>query len=83
MKFLTDNPIIAVIASGIVYAILLPPFSASTLAWVALVPLLMVLASSSPWRAFGYGALWALCATKSSGAIRQRAKSNYASTPRT
>jgi apolipoprotein N-acyltransferase len=63
MKFLTDNPIIAVIASGIVYAILLPPFSASTLAWVALVPLLMVLASSSPWRAFGYGALWALCAT--------------------
>ena len=63
MKFLTANPAIAVIASALCYAMLLPPVSASALAWVALAPLLLVLASSSPARAFGYGGLWGLCAT--------------------
>jgi apolipoprotein N-acyltransferase len=42
---------------------LLPPFELPALAWVALTPLLLVLASTSPARAFGYGLLWALTAT--------------------
>ncbi len=52
-----------VVASGLLYAALLPPFAQSWLAWVALAPLLVVLASTSPWRGFGYGLLWALTAT--------------------
>jgi hypothetical protein len=57
MKSPTANPAIAVIASAFVYAMLFPPVSASVLAWVTLAPLLLVLASSSPTRAFGYGGL--------------------------
>jgi apolipoprotein N-acyltransferase len=63
MKFPIAGPSIAVVSSALLYAMLLPPYEASALAWVALVPLLVVLASSSPLRAFGYGGLWALCAT--------------------
>jgi apolipoprotein N-acyltransferase len=63
MKVLTARPVITVVASGFLYAMLLPPFSVSLFAWVALAPLLLVLASASPLRAFGYGGLWALCAT--------------------
>ncbi len=63
MKLRAAILVTAVIASGLLYAMLLPPFSASALAWIVLVPLLLVLASSSPLRAFGYGGLWAICAT--------------------
>jgi apolipoprotein N-acyltransferase len=56
-------PLLAVVASGGLYALLLPPFEQSLLAWIALAPLLAVLANASPLRGFGFGLLWALVAT--------------------
>ncbi len=63
MKLSRSHRIALVILSGAAYALLLPPFAWSPLAWVALVPLLIVLASESPTRAAAHGLLWAATAT--------------------
>lgn len=55
--------ILLLATSALLYAVLLPPFELSTLAFVALVPLLYVLCTSSPGRGFGHGLLWAVMAT--------------------
>lgn len=49
--------------SGAAYAVCFPPISLGVVAWVGLVPLLVVVLRASPLRAAAYGALWALVAT--------------------
>jgi apolipoprotein N-acyltransferase len=51
------------VASGAAYAALFPPLGGSWLAWIALVPLLVACAGSTPLRAAGLGLVWALTAT--------------------
>jgi apolipoprotein N-acyltransferase len=48
----------AIVAGGIVYAAALPPYGWSGLAWVALVPLLVVAQRCTPRRAYLAGALY-------------------------
>jgi apolipoprotein N-acyltransferase len=47
-----------VVAGAGLYALAFPPFAWSALAWLTLVPLLLVVRGRSPLRAFGYGALY-------------------------
>jgi len=47
----------AMVAGAAAYALALPPFDHACLAWVTLVPLLVVVRTTSPRRAFAWGAL--------------------------
>ena len=57
------GPPAAAVVSGALYALLLPPFEHSALAWVALVPLLWALARGGSARGAVCGLLWAATAT--------------------
>jgi len=51
-----------VMAAAGAYALALPPFDHAGLAWLTLVPLLLVARTASPRRAFGWGALYGFTA---------------------
>jgi apolipoprotein N-acyltransferase len=55
--------IAATIASAAVYVLLFPPFGATALSWVALVPLLLALRSASVARTAALSALWGVLIT--------------------
>src|SRR5438128_9371089 len=48
---------LAMVAGAAAYALALPPFDHAALAWVTLVPLLLVVRTVPPRRAFAWGAL--------------------------
>jgi apolipoprotein N-acyltransferase len=52
----------AVLAGSACYVLALPPFDLAVLAWVALVPLLLVVAELSPVAAFAWGLLYGFAA---------------------
>ena len=54
--------LLASLLSGAAYALAFPPYHQAWLAWVALVPLLLVARGASPRAAFGYGYLAGLVA---------------------
>lgn len=53
----------AVVLGGVLYGLAYPPLALRPLAWVALVPLLLVVRRSRPTAAAGYGALYAVVGT--------------------
>jgi hypothetical protein len=53
---------ILVLASGLLHALAFPPWNITPIAWVALVPFLLVLHARSPRVAFVYGLLWGTAA---------------------
>jgi apolipoprotein N-acyltransferase len=52
-------------SSGFAYGLLMPPFEWAGLAWFALIPLLIAIASVGPLAAAGYGLGWGIAATLS------------------
>ena len=58
MRASTIRRAVAVVAGAAAYALALPPFDHACLAWVTLVPLLLVVRTASPRRAFAWGALY-------------------------
>ena len=53
---------LAVVAAAGGYALALPPFDHAALAWLTLVPLLLIVRTASPRRAFAWGALYGFTA---------------------
>ncbi|TMB44630.1 MAG: apolipoprotein N-acyltransferase [Deltaproteobacteria bacterium] len=53
---------LAVVAGAGAYALALPPFDHAALAWLTLVPLLLVVRTASPRHAFAWGALYGFAA---------------------
>ena len=49
---------LSMVAAAGAYALALPPFDHAGLAWLTLVPLLLVVRTASPRRAFAWGALY-------------------------
>ena len=53
---------LAVVAGAGAYALALPPFDHAALAWLTLVPLMLVVRTASPRHAFAWGALYGFTA---------------------
>src|SRR5262245_34502743 len=61
--YMTAAPILLTLFSATLYALSFPPFSLFPLAWVALVPFLLVIARLRPKPAALYGILWGISMT--------------------
>jgi apolipoprotein N-acyltransferase len=57
------RPALGLVVGAALYALAFPPFDWSVCAWVALVPLLLVVRGRSPWAGFGWGAAYGYCCT--------------------
>ncbi len=73
--------LMATVTSGILYALAFPPVRARLVAWVALVPLLVVLRDASWRRRLALGALWTLVSGWSVGTWMPSAVSSYFDQP--
>jgi apolipoprotein N-acyltransferase len=71
----------ATVLSGILYALAFPPVRAHVLAWVALVPLLLVLRDAGWKRRLGLGVLWTFVSGWSVGTWMVSAVASYFSQP--
>lgn len=76
-----DVAIVATILSGIVYALAFPPVRLAPLAWVALVPFLIVLRPARWPRRLGLGVLWTLASGWSVGTWMPSAVATYFDQP--
>lgn len=76
-----DVAIAATIFSGVVYALAFPPLRLSPLAWVALVPFMLVLRHARRPRRLGLGVLWTLTSGWSVGTWMPTAVATYFDQP--
>lgn len=76
-----DVAIVATILSGVLYALAFPPLRLGPLAWVALVPLLLVLRHARWPRRLGLGVLWTLASGWSVGTWMPTAVATYFDQP--
>jgi apolipoprotein N-acyltransferase len=76
-----DVAIVATILSGVLYALAFPPLRLRPLAWVALVPLLLVLRHARWPRRLGLGVLWTLASGWSVGTWMPTAVATYFDQP--
>ncbi len=73
--------LVATVASGILYALAFPPVRARPLAWVALVPFLLVVREAGWKRRLALGALWTLVSGWSVGTWMASAVASYFAQP--
>lgn len=73
--------LLATVASGVLYALAFPPIRARPVAWVALVPLLLVLRDATWTRRLALGCLWTLVSGWSVGTWMPSAVSSYFDQP--
>ncbi len=57
------KPIVAVLTSAAIYAVMFPPFGWVWLSWIALVPFFLAIHGLSPLRAAALAGLWSYVAT--------------------